>query len=135
MILEASRNPYRSQKEPRQKRAIAARDLALEICSFLNEKKAEDVLLLDLYKINSYFDYFLLASASSQPHLSFLQERLRKDFSEHIAKKKLSAHSQDKRSGWLIIDMVDIVAHLFLHEQRTYYNLERLWGDAERLYP
>ncbi len=112
------------------------RDLGLLLCKFLEEKKATDVVLMDIHRVNPYFDLFLIASANSIPHIGALEQDVIKNFSEHISMTGYKGtNAQNKDSGWIVIDMIHIVIHLFLQEQRSFYNIERLWGDASVLYP
>ena len=133
------------------------KELAINICIFLEEKKAIRIVLMDLYKVNPYFRYFIIATASAPIHLTSLSQEIQKKFQKekrtspeldnltYIPHTKNSSRldhrhtevntiSGDSQSGWLIIDIIDIVIHLFLEEQRSFYNLERLWGDAIILY-
>lgn len=103
--------------------------LAKEISGLLKDKKASDVVLLDLRRANPYFCYFLIASANSSVQLKFLVKEMMDSFSDQFPKNH-SVRSEDLNSGWVILDFIDVVVHLFLEEQRSYYNLERLWGDA-----
>ena len=106
--------------------------LARDIGDFLIEKKAEDVILLDLRKANPYFCYFLIASANSNVQLKSLLRELMKKYGSQLP-QKFSINSSEMDSGWIILDFIDVVVHLFLEDQRKYYNLERLWGDALQL--
>ena len=134
------------------KGSLADKRLALQLCTSLEEKKASRIILLDLHKINSYFSYFLIASANSVPHLNALSQEISKGFTKNIKNMKnarvdlnISIENQnipnqnipmgDSHSGWVVLDLIDIVVHLFLEEQRSFYNLERLWGDADIIYP
>ena len=118
-------------KIPSKNGETSTREFALSMCLCLEEKKAANVLLLDLHKVNPYFEYFLIASASSPPHLSSLAQELRKNFLNSGSRKIHSLSEGSRNSGWLILDLTDIIVHLFLEEQRSFYNLERLWGDAD----
>ena len=108
--------------------------LLSQMQSFLEEKKAQKVLILDFSSRNLHFDYFCIASLSSVLHLAAVIEEMNRRF-----KTDLSSHSQntheDIQSGWVILDCFETVIHLFLKEQRSFYQLERLWGDAKILYP
>ena len=135
--------------------SLTDKKLAIEICAFLEEKKALRVLLLDLHKVNSYFKYFLIASAHSVLHLSSLAHEISKGFAKnkrhtkstgnikntkkrsHISLRHQNLPLRESHSGWIVLDLIDadIVVHLFLEEQRSFYKLERLWGDADITYP
>ncbi len=109
------------------------KNLADQVYTYLDEKKAEDILLLDLYNVNPYFQFFLIATANSPTHLKSLVRELRKRFGHHMPDKQSGLRPTDVESGWVILDFIDLVVHIFLPEQREFYNLERLWGDARKL--
>jgi len=111
--------------------ANPALELGRKIFALLDEKKARDLLLLDLKDVNSYFQYFLLATATSPVHLKSLVRDIEKEFHEEMPSRGGRPRSEEADSGWVILDYIDLVIHIFLDEQRRFYNLERLWGDAK----
>lgn len=96
------------------------------------DKKAEDVVAIDLRGISSFTDFFLICSGTSEPHLKAiineLEERLRKDHGV----KPLAVDGYPV-SQWIVADYGSVVVHLFHSGKRAYYSLEDLWGDAPRL--
>jgi len=96
----------------------------------LVEKKANDVLVMDLRKINSYLDYFVVSTGNSHIHCTALAKEIQRYFHSievpGIAKPRLD-------TGWIALDYSAIVVHIFTKELREYYQLERLWGDADFL--
>ena len=106
------------------------RELADEIFDHLDQKKARDLKLIDLAGVNSYFGLFLLATANSQMHLKSLVRDISKTFGARMPAGGAGMRPDDPESGWAVIDFIDLVVHVFLTEQRSFYNLERLWGDA-----
>ncbi len=117
--------------------SIEARDAALElsrkIASFLDEKKLEDIKLMYLEGVNPYFRFFLIATAGSTLQLKSVVRDLKKNFSEFLPTRTSGFRPEDLDSGWVILDFVDLLVHVFLNEERAFYNLERLWGDAEEV--
>ncbi len=109
----------------------APADLAKDIFAFLEDKKASDVVLMDLEKVNPYFSIFLIATANSQVQLKSLVRDITKKYHEALPTKTGGMRPDDVASGWVIIDFIDVVVHLFIAEQREFYNLERLWGDGQ----
>ncbi|MCB1325225.1 MAG: ribosome silencing factor [Spirochaetales bacterium] len=103
--------------------------LARGIADLLQEKKARDVIVMDLERVNPYFCFFVIATATSPVHLKSLTRDTSKRFGEYLPRKH-HVSPDDVASGWVILDFIDVVVHLFVPEQRAYYNLERLWGDA-----
>ncbi|MCB1172940.1 MAG: ribosome silencing factor [Leptospiraceae bacterium] len=106
--------------------------LSRQIADLLDQKKATNIQLLDLRKANPYFCTFLIASLNSQLQLKTMVREIQKQFGQFLPQKS-GLRPQDLDSGWVVLDFIDLVVHLFLDEQRQYYNLERLWGDAPRL--
>jgi len=97
----------------------------------LEEKKAENIVLLDLTGIASFTDFFIICSGSSDRMLDALAkaalETARNEFKIHAQARGLAS------SGWLVADMGDIVLHLFSPDQRDYYQLEQLWEEGKVL--
>jgi ribosome-associated protein len=89
-------------------------------------------VLLDLRGISTFTDFFVICSATSEPHLKAIsgeiEERLKKEYG-------IRAVSVDgfPASQWLVIDYLQVIVHVFHHEKRAFYSLEDLWGDAPRL--
>lgn len=110
-----------------------ARQFALEVAAFLDEKKLKDIRLLYLEGVNPYFRFFLIATAGSSVQLKTVVKDLKKLYSHHMPSKSSGHRPEDLDSGWVIVDFLDLIVHIFLQEERSYYNLERLWGDAEKI--
>ncbi len=111
---------------------IKNRKIAEDLIFFLEEKKLNDILLLNIQKVNPYFCFFIFATASSTLQLKTLHKEIYKNFS-YVLYKNQNPFSQID-SGWVIYDFVDIMLHVFLKEIRSYYNLEKLWADAPIIY-
>lgn len=108
------------------------RTLLQDLVRFLDDKKLTDLRVINLEEVNPYFCFFVIVTANSQPQLQSVARDVAKQFGQHLTNKKV--RPLDFESGWVIQDFVDIVLHLFLKEQREYYNLEKLWGDAPTIY-
>jgi ribosome-associated protein len=94
-------------------------------------KKAEDIIVLDLRGLASFTDYFLICAGASNRQLATIadevEEQLRK------VKRKPSHVEGYPKGEWILMDYVDFVVHIFTPRSRAHYDLERLWGDANRL--
>ena len=105
----------------------------VQLCAaILADKKAEDLVALDLRGISSFTDYYLICSATSEPHLKALVNELR----ERLWKEKnLHPLAVDgfPQSHWVVAHFGEVVIHLFNAEKRAYYALEDLWSDAPRV--
>ncbi len=95
------------------------------------DKKADDVIILDVRKISSVTDYLMICSANSEPHL--------KAVAEEISRRARDAGARAKHqngypaSRWMVLDFTDVMVHVFHPELRERYGLEQLWGDAKRV--
>jgi len=97
----------------------------------LEDKKGEDIILMDIEEISDFANYFIICSGSSVRMLDALVEEVTKKIKEiHRVKVKIDGSPYD---GWQVIDVDDIVVHLFTPDQRDYYNLEGLWGEGKIL--
>ena len=93
--------------------------------------KAEEVVILDLRKLSFSFDFFVLASASSDRRIGTVAEEIQEKLRGlGVRPGHLEGRGDD---GWLLLDYGPVVAHLFAPEKREFYRLERLWADAPRV--
>lgn len=97
-------------------------------CRVLDEKKASEVVVLDVSAQSSITDFLVVATATSLPHLRALRVELEKALD--AANTHLVGMETTEESGWLVIDAFDFMIHLFLAETRERYGLERLWRDS-----
>ena len=101
------------------------------IIEALEEKKAENIVLLDIHEIASFTDYFIICTGSSDRMIDSLADAVleaAKHKAELLGKKEGKASS-----GWVVVDFGDIVVHLFSPDQRDYYRLEQLWEKGKIL--
>ncbi|MCS7229656.1 MAG: ribosome silencing factor [Candidatus Kryptonium sp.] len=93
------------------------------------EKKAEDVVIMDVRKLTSITDFFVLCSAESSIQLKAIVDHI----VEELEKKDIKAWHIEGYTNltWVLIDYVDVVVHVFLKPAREFYGLERFWGDAK----
>ncbi|NNN22047.1 MAG: ribosome silencing factor [Acidimicrobiales bacterium] len=96
-----------------------------------DDKKALDVLVLDLREITSLTDYFVIATGTSDRHVRTIAEEIEAKL-KVFGYKVLSQEGFDDAT-WVLLDYGDIVVHVFLSETRDFYNIERLWMDANRV--
>jgi ribosome-associated protein len=105
-------------------------DLARLIVDVAADKKAEDVLLLDVSRQSVFTDYFVLCSGTSERQLTAIADGVIEQ-----ARKQLKAKPRyvegDSASGWVLLDFGDVVVHVFDPEKRRYYDLEGLWRDSK----
>ncbi|MGC8904058.1 ribosome silencing factor [Thermus sp.] len=107
-----------------------ALDLVGRIKDLLLEKKAEGVVALDLRRVSETLDYFVLASATSTPHLQALERHLQEKLEEEGLRPR---PTEGQSSRWVVLDYGEVVVHLMTPEARAYYDLEGFWADADRV--
>lgn len=106
----------------------AAFDAVRACCRVLDEKKAEAITVLDVGAQSSITDYLILATATSEPHLRALRVEIEKALDG--LGTRIVGIEMAQESGWLVIDVFDVMVHLFLGSVREHYSLERLWRDS-----
>jgi ribosome-associated protein len=92
------------------------------------EKRAIDLVVLNLEGLSTVADFFLVCSARSAPQADTIAEAIRGALRAEGVRPRHNEGSAE--SGWLLLDYADVVMHVFLEETRGFYALERLWGDA-----
>ena len=113
-----------------RKPSTDALELAREAGRLALEKKASDVVLLDLRELTSVCDAFLVASADSEPQIKAVVEHVKKGLQTRGQTPWHIEGLENRR--WVVLDYVDFVVHVFRKDTREVYLLERLWGDAPR---
>lgn len=100
-------------------------------CNSLLDKKAMDLKLLYFGEKSPLTDCFIIATGTSDPHLKALRDNLEKTLKENAV--ETLSRERFKPGGWIILDAIDFVVHLFSQEQRENYALEHLWKDAQEI--
>ena len=116
-----------TNKENRAK----ARQFAIEAARLLKDRHCEDILILDVHGLSHVQEYVLIGSGTSDRQMKSLASEL-----EDLALEngeQMFRTNRDTGVTWIVIDFVDVVAHLFEPNQRSYYDLEQLWSDAPRI--
>ena len=128
--------PRTKKTTPKSKAAAApapspARATALEIARLASDKKALDVVVLDVRGLASYAEYFVLMTAESDPQLNAIADHIEEQMKVQ-GERPLGI--EGARGGrWVLIDFGDVVAHVFYQDTRGFYDLEGLWADAPRV--
>ena len=109
----------------------SSKKLAMDIANILKNKKAVDVVVLDISHLTVITDYFIIASGRSETQVKALYNEVE----EKMAEKGLVPKHKDGYQGgrWVVLDYGDAIAHIFHHEERGFYSLERLWADGIHL--
>jgi len=113
---------------------MEARKLA-QLCRKLAEnKKAENVTLLDVRGLCSITDYFVIACGTSEPHLRAIRDEITEKLSEDYDIQPRAVDGS-LHAAWVVLDFLDVIVHLMRLEVRERYDLEGLWADAPRVKP
>ncbi|HBA84569.1 MAG TPA: ribosome silencing factor [Verrucomicrobia bacterium] len=103
-------------------------EIAKKAREALIAKKGEDIIILDVRKLSSVTDFYLVATGRNGPHIKALINEAEAVLSREGLKHYRKAGTSD--SEWMVIDFMDLVVHVFSPTTRKYYELERLWSDA-----
>lgn len=97
----------------------------------MQEKKAADIVVMDLREVkNAIADFFVICSGNSDTQIDAIADSVEEEV--HKASEINPWHEEGKTNReWILLDYVDVVAHVFKKDRRTFYDLEQLWGDAE----
>ena len=106
-------------------------DKALLALKIINERKAMDPVLLDVEKLTSFTDYFLIASGNSSRQVQAISRRLSKEMRKNGF--KVYGVEGEQEGHWILMDYGDLVIHIFFQSDREFYDLEGLWIDAPRV--
>lgn len=108
-----------------------AQALARKIAQLVLDKKAKDVLILDVRGMTSYADYFVIASGESDRQVSAMADNVLSEMKQAENLRPIG-HEGTETGQWVLIDYGEVVVHLFFEEVRAFYDLEGLWADAAR---
>jgi ribosome-associated protein len=107
---------------------LDSKKLAFKIAELALTKKAEDVKVLDLRKLTPIADFFVICTAHSDPQVKAVADAILEG-SKELGERVWHKEGMTQKS-WILLDYVDVVVHIFLRDTRTFYGLEKLWGDA-----
>ena len=96
-----------------------------------SDKKAHDIIIMDLAGISPVTDYFIICSANSTTQVQAIADNMEEQLAEQGV--KLLHREGYREARWVLLDYGNVVAHVFVEEDRQFYNLERLWGDAKQV--
>ena len=108
-----------------------ARQFALTVAKLAGERNCTDIAVMDLTGISPATDYFVIATGTSDRQMRSLADEICQDAKKEGTQRFGRAGYEQGR--WILLDFIDVVIHLFDDEYRDYYDLELLWGDAQRL--
>ena len=108
---------------------MSSKDIAIKLAEMLNDKKAEDIVVIDIAEKSSFADFLVVASGTSDRHI----ESLIDDVEDLAAKDGFTTKGVEGKNGtgWILIDLCDVIVNVFSREMRTKYNIEKVWADCE----
>lgn len=105
-----------------------SKELAQVAAQACEDKRGEDIILLDMQSVSLIADYFLICEGSNERQVQAIARAVKEQAEEKgIEVKRMEGL---EKARWVLVDLGDVVCHIFHREDRNYYNLERLWGDA-----
>jgi ribosome-associated protein len=115
----------------KKRKGISSEKLSEVIVKGMQEKKAIDIVVMDLRKVkNAVADFFVICSGNSDKQLDAIADSV--DEEVYKALKENPWHTEGKNNKeWMLLDYINVVAHVFRKDRREFYALERLWGDAD----
>ena len=104
-------------------------ELVKKVASALEDKKAEDITVIDIREISSIADYFVIANGNNPNQLTAMQDAVDEVmYTNGVHSKQVEGNNN---STWILMDYKDIIVHLFSKEDRLFYDLERIWRDGK----
>lgn len=122
--LTPSRTPDKKRSTPTPVRTLARHAVAAAL-----DKKARNIVVLDMREVSGVADYFVICTGDSDLQIKAIYEAIREEIKEACDERPWHREGTDAYQ-WVLVDYVDLVVHIFTEEKRAYYDLERLWGDA-----
>ncbi len=108
-----------------------SKKMAKIACKALEDKKAEDIRVIDISEVSVIADYFIIADGSNPNQLQAMQEAV--DEALYKAGYTVRQVEGNQRSSWILMDYNDIIVHIFSKEDRMFYDLERIWRDGKQI--
>lgn len=122
-----------------QSKTLTSKQLATQIAQFADDKKAQDIVILDMRELVNFCDYFVISTGTSDRQVKAIADGIEEDLHEigikaHTNRGLKGINSSDSATdgmgAWVLLDMGDVVAHIFEPNSREFYGLEHLWQDA-----
>jgi len=114
------------------KENISSQKFASIIARFLDDNKAQDIVILNVSNVSSLSDYFIIATGNSTPQIRGLTELIKKNVKDIFKRYPLGEESE-RQSKWNLLDYGEVVVHIMHKEEREIYQIEKFWSHALRL--
>src|SRR5215204_929635 len=125
-VTAAVKRPRTRAGKPRLPKAVAGAVQAAQ------DKKASDIVVLDLRKAGGFTDYFVICTGQNARQITAIADSVRESLKKEYDERPSLAEGVEK-SEWVLLDYFNFVVHVFSRDCRAFYSLERLWGNAERI--
>lgn len=110
---------------------MSEKDIVLIAAKAADDKRAEEITVLDMRGVSLVADYFMICHGNSEKQVQAIAREVKDKAQENdINIKRLEGFDEAR---WVLVDLGDVIVHVFHRDERIYYNLERLWGDAARV--
>ena len=111
---------------------MSSKDIAMKLAELLNSKKAEDIVVIDIAEKSSFADFLVVASGTSDRHI----ESLIDDVEDLAAQDGVPTKGIEGKNGtgWILLDLGDVIVNIFSREMRSKYNIEKVWADCEMIH-
>lgn len=108
---------------------MSSKDIAIKLAELLDSKKAEDIVVIDIAEKSSFADFLVVASGTSDRHI----ESLIDDVEDLAAQDGVPTKEIEGKNGtgWILLDLGDVIVNIFSREMRSKYNIEKVWADCE----
>lgn len=118
----------------KKEKQLSSSELSLSVIEGMIEKKANNVVLMDLRKVhNAIADYFVICSGNSDTQIDAIAKSVEATVYKKTKQDPWNREGRQNRE-WILLDYVDVVVHVFQKEKRSFYDIESLWGDADFTY-
>lgn len=115
----------------KKKKGISSEQLSEIIVKGMQEKKAIDIVIMDLRKVkNAVADFFVICSGNSDKQLDAIADSVDQEVYKAFSENPWHTEGKNNKE-WMLLDYINVVAHVFRKDRREFYALERLWGDAD----
>ncbi len=111
--------------------SLTINEIAQLAAKTADEKKAINIMILDIKELSLIADYFVICSGNSETQVQAIANEIKDKMNENGV--NIKGMEGLRQARWILIDLGDVVVHVFHKEERVFYNLERLWGDAPRI--
>lgn len=108
-----------------------SKEMARIACHALEEKKGEDIQVIDISEVSVLADYFIIANGSNENQVKAMVDAVQEDL--HKAGYPLKQCEGYGLGNWVLLDFQDVIVHVFDKENRLFYDLERIWSDGKRI--